>query len=850
MRKTIALYVILLLILPCALSGRTPLEEMKIICKPGKKGRFVFSDNLTGYYGGKPFRYEGGSIYYDFTDFVAFTDGSFLNKRKAKEVHIFPHKVRSIHPHSWEETVMFAREKAMGLRVGSSKPRRLGIFPIIYLYNSETRIRKQGSTITLEVPKKKKFIAISADTPIRFRKITYKGDRKLYRHILFRGNTVKLLIESANRCRAMNLVITWGKSRREALLKARRHIRRKTWLREDRRVNALLNRSRLKTGNSMYDRAVLWSLASAYSMVVEEFGTGIWAGLPWFRDNWGRDTFIALPGTLLVSGRFREARAVIRNFARFQNLGKRVIIMKMPKSRFRDAVRRVRKVNGISHLQRKGRDLMVNPVESIRDNRYRLLRLLNRIKRAVPFCRATAVLLKDKTYGRIPNRVSRKDIIYNTADGTPWFIREIWEYLQYSGDRRFGRSIFNTVRTALEGAIRYRTDGRGFLVHGEADTWMDARIQGRQAWSPRDNRAVEIQVLWNEALRTGAKLARLNRKITLARKWAKLAEKHKKEFLKLFWNNRKKRMADRVSKNGKRDFSCRPNQLMLLSVPLAAGFVPEPVGAHIVKKAVNTLLFPYGITSLDPKHPWFHPYHEHKNYHKDAAYHNGTIWGWNAGFTVSALTRYARQNLAWKLSRNLARQILEQGCLGSMSENLHAWPGRGGRIKLSGTFSQAWSVSEYARNAFQDYAGFRPRLMDNTVILEPAIPDSVKSISANFAFGSGGQFHLRLKTQAGKKIWTITMRGIRRGLVLRFRPLIGRTRYTTRTVIYSGRTYRFVLAADRAPLCNGRMIRLKPFRKNFPGILRGLRFAAPDSDARPRSIRRKQYLKKIILNKN
>ena len=40
----------------------------------------------------------------------------------------------------------------------------------------------------------------------------------------------------------------------------------------------------------------------------------ILAGFPWFAD-WGRDTFIALPGLLLTTGRYDEARAVLKAFA-------------------------------------------------------------------------------------------------------------------------------------------------------------------------------------------------------------------------------------------------------------------------------------------------------------------------------------------------------------------------------------------------------------------------------------------------------------------------------------------------------------------------------------------------------
>lgn len=48
--------------------------------------------------------------------------------------------------------------------------------------------------------------------------------------------------------------------------------------------------------------------------------TTILAGYPWFGD-WGRDTFIALPGLLLETGRFDEARQVLEVFASAQQDG-------------------------------------------------------------------------------------------------------------------------------------------------------------------------------------------------------------------------------------------------------------------------------------------------------------------------------------------------------------------------------------------------------------------------------------------------------------------------------------------------------------------------------------------------
>jgi predicted glycogen debranching enzyme len=49
-------------------------------------------------------------------------------------------------------------------------------------------------------------------------------------------------------------------------------------------------------------------------------GTTVIAGYPWFAD-WGRDTMISLPGLLLVTGRFAQARQVLSVFASYVSEG-------------------------------------------------------------------------------------------------------------------------------------------------------------------------------------------------------------------------------------------------------------------------------------------------------------------------------------------------------------------------------------------------------------------------------------------------------------------------------------------------------------------------------------------------
>jgi len=63
--------------------------------------------------------------------------------------------------------------------------------------------------------------------------------------------------------------------------------------------------------------------AAANSFVKQVSGTTqIWAASrDWFLESWGRDTFISLPGILLTTKRFSEAKAVIQNYAHYEKKG-------------------------------------------------------------------------------------------------------------------------------------------------------------------------------------------------------------------------------------------------------------------------------------------------------------------------------------------------------------------------------------------------------------------------------------------------------------------------------------------------------------------------------------------------
>jgi glycogen debranching enzyme len=731
------------LALPLAVAGQVPgvdafFDAMAITVAPGQQSQFLAGDNLAGYFAGMTQSVGKGEGYVTregtlFLDYSSLVDG-VPNDRAHSTEQVLPygHRARFANG-ATEEMALLSKKHALAIKVTSPRGAILSIAPLL---KAGGAMRKDGDVVVV-VPAagSTQFVAFAADKPFT----VDKG----------------LVLHSAQPTTAFTVVAGFGASAAEAAQRARQLAGADPIRAEKSARHAALTRSYLATSDAEYNKALNWAKASAGMFVVEEFGTGIWAGLPWFRDNWGRDTFIALPGTLLVSGQFEQAKAVLSNFARYQNL---------------------------------------------REPR-------------------------DKEYGRIPNRVSATEkTIYNTVDGTPWMLREALEYIRYTGDQAFAAQMYRLAVPYFEGAIANYTDAQGLLSHDSADTWMDARIENKQPWSARGPRAVEIQALWYTALQTGASLAAQAGDKTTAQQWSALAAKVRRSFLSAFWDGSV--MADRLRDDGSRDTKVRPNQLMLVSIPFD-DFVSPGVQAKVTRNAVSQLLYPYGIASLSQEDAHFHPRHENPAYHhKDAAYHQGTIWGWNAGFTVTALNKFGYQDLSWQLTRNLGHQILGLGTLGTMSELLDALPDAQGKLKPSGTYAQSWSVAEYARNGYQDYLGFKPDLTANTLAFSPAIPSTWSSLYAVLPFGSEDSVQVEYKRLAGAARWEFSLAGStpRKVNFSFLNPDKSRSQLTF--MLAPGKSTTLLVGARKATL-DGRALAVRPAQPSYAGVIGKLGFRTP-----------------------
>ena len=327
----------------------------------------------------------------------------------------------------------------------------------------------------------------------------------------------------------------------------------------------------------------------------------------------------------------------------------------------------------------------------------------------------------DTNYGRVPNRARPEEIVYNTTDGTPWFVRELYEYGLYTGDRELWKQMMapgGVVERSIEGARKYHTDAMGLLTHGDAETWMDA-VGPNGPWSPRGNRAVDVEALWLTQLESAVRMADAvgGPDPKLVQQWRDLATKLRKEIPELFVRPDGLGLYDRIEADNTHDMKIRPNQLFALTVPLSPLFTPSQ-RESVVKTVHDSLVYKWGVASLSQTDEDFHPYHQTSEYPKDAAYHMGIVWTWLSGAYKSA------SRAGWSVTTDELHQILDRGAAGTLSENLDAVPRDGAaEPRTSGTVSQAWSLAELLRTWYQDYVGLRPALDEpGTWIFDPRVP--------------------------------------------------------------------------------------------------------------------------------
>jgi predicted glycogen debranching enzyme len=310
--------------------------------------------------------------------------------------------------------------------------------------------------------------------------------------------------------------------------------------------------------------------------------------------------------------------------------------------------------------------------------------------------------------GMLPNRLhdGGQPPDYNAVDATLWYVEAIRAYHEATRDDGLIEALFpllaEIVRLHAEGT-RYgiRADSDGLLTAGEPGvqlTWMDAKVDD---WvvTPRTGKAVEINALWYNALRTMADFARqLGRS---SDPWGSLAD-HARTGFGRFWNERTGYCYDVIDGPSGHDDALRPNQIFAVSLhesPLSLDRQRQVVDA-----CSRHLLTSYGLRSLAPGHAQYHGHYGGDQRARDGAYHQGTVWGWLLGpFALAHFRVHRDAATARSFLSPLADHLADAG-LGSISEIFDGDP----PFTPAGCIAQAWSVGETLR-AWHELTAAQPR---------------------------------------------------------------------------------------------------------------------------------------------
>lgn len=646
---------------------------------------YSYTNKEAGFYfgevhGANDAPYQGWTVYDNpiLRDYSLEVNGRLLDRGESKVV-VYPDRVVREHKDGITET--FTLLDDVNAFVVQLKAAKFSTFDFRVLFNvadPEDLSVSRGQATTLE-NKSVQEETVGRWVAVAGYKLGLKSSEQALRHF------VSPAIFQA-KGKEISIVVACGKTKAEAEQTALEAFRKRAGLLASRkeRMQEILDRSHVTSGNTTFDEALAWAKLSLDALITDQGIKGIWAGLPWFDNYWGRDSFISLPAATLWQGDFETARQILLDFAAKQD------------------------------------------TDSTSTN-----------------------------YGRIPNLIIPKETIYNTADGTPWFVNAVFLYYSMTGDRNFLFEIFPAVKRAFFGTVKYHLDESFFLVHADQETWMDA-VGPNGPYTPRGNRAVDVEALWLRQILETRFLSGFVGEPRLRDMAEAVAKRLIANFNDKFRNEEGKCLYDHLNADGVPDSSFRPNQLFALWL-----LDNRQLRADILKEVVEKLTYPWGVASLYQGDPDFHPFHHDEPYYvPDAAYHNGTVWVWLTGPLVSALTEVMEQNFAFKSTMFLANQILDGKTAGTLPELFDAFPrepnksshpvmfgfpnflfGKGEeRPNESGAFSQAWSLAEFIKSFYEDYLGVQMDAAENSVTLNPHLPDSIRNVTFKLNGGNSNNY--------------------------------------------------------------------------------------------------------------
>ena len=330
------------------------------------------------------------------------------------------------------------------------------------------------------------------------------------------------------------------------------------------------------------------------------------------------------------------------------------------------------------------------------------------------FKEAEEILLTFARYirhGIVPNMFPDDNMppLYNTVDASLWYFYAVYQYRHYNPAAEAEAFVKEQIFPHLKEIISAYEKGTDFSIYMEDDglihagsgldqiTWMDVRV-GDWVATPRHGKPVEINALWYNALRIMESLCEKFDEDASA--YRTRAEQVKESFNAKFWDSANQCLFDVVD-GDEPDDHIRPNQIYAVSLPFS--LLPEEQEKAVVALVEKELFVGCGLRSLAPDHPDYHGIYCGALAKRDAAYHQGTAWGFLLGGFFSAYMKVNHHSSsavenAVHMLEPVRKHLSDSGCIGSISEIFDGDTPHNPR----GCYAQAWGVGEVLRCYCED----------------------------------------------------------------------------------------------------------------------------------------------------
>ena len=321
------------------------------------------------------------------------------------------------------------------------------------------------------------------------------------------------------------------------------------------------------------------------------------------------------------------------------------------------------------------------------------------------------------TPGELPMQIAPGPIfLYGTSDTTLYYPGLVDRFVRHSA-RTAVAEAWGPVVERILGWGEARTNPETGLIHNGGEVRSVGAVSASAArvrygidapdttiWDSTDRRdhAVDLQVLWYEALLAGAQLLSTGEHDPRSARWTAMASRVKDAVRRLYSWTDEAYLVDSINSEGPVR-KVRPNALRAVS----AGWLdPAPARSVVQRAARDDLTTPWGVRTLSNQHPTYDP----------QAYHDGQVWTIATAWAADAALAAGETALGVAYLETIARRITEEGGLANECY-------RGDRPEpFDSCFLLGFSVAPFLTVLFERLWGLRADAQRARLEVRPEFP--------------------------------------------------------------------------------------------------------------------------------